>query len=150
MNDSDWMQAALKEAKKAVEASEVPIGAVLVKDDAVLARAFNTREKSHNPLHHAEILVLEEAAKKSGNWRLEGCTLYVTLEPCPMCLGALLQARVPRLVYGCTDPNRDFSTFPSMRNKTDISGNNHVVQITGGVLKEECSAQLKEFFKSIR
>ena len=150
MNDTDWMQVALEEAKKAVAADEVPIGAVLVRDSVVLSRAFNIREKSHNPLHHAEILVLEEAAKQIGDWRLEGCTLYVTLEPCPMCLGALLQARVPRLVYGCADPKREKSTFPSIARKNEISGNSHVVKITGGILEEECSTQLKNFFKSIR
>src|SRR5688572_28978876 len=100
------MKAALAEAKAAFDAGEVPIGAVLVKNGTTLARAHNTREQSKNPLHHAEIQVLEEAARILGDWRLTDCELYVTVEPCPMCLGALFQARVGKLFFGCYDDKR--------------------------------------------
>lgn len=144
MTDLSFMQEAIVEARLAAEAGEVPIGAVLVCQDQIIARAHNTREESKNPLHHAEILVLEAGAKKIGDWRLEKTTLVVTLEPCPMCLGALLQARVGRLVYGCSDPKRN-----SGDNKK-ISGNNHTVEITGKVLEKECGELLTNFFKSVR
>ena len=150
MTDILWMNEALAEARLASESGEVPIGAVLVYEGKIVSMAHNMRETSLNPLHHAEILVLEAAAKALGNWRLENCALYVTLEPCPMCLGALLQARVSRLVYGCTDPNREIATFPSIAGKAEISGNSHIVKITGGILKEECSKLLKDFFKAKR
>lgn len=150
MTDLSFMQEAIVEARLAAEAGEVPIGAVLVCQDQIIARAHNTREESKNPLHHAEILVLEAGAKKIGDWRLEKTVLYVTLEPCPMCLGALLQARVSRLVYGCADPNRKDSFFPSLEGKTEIAGNNHLLKIMGGVLQDECGRLLKEFFKSCR
>lgn len=153
-NDEKWMREALDEATKGYECGEIPIGAVLVQNDQIIARNFNQREKTKNPLHHAEILVLEEGAKKIGTWRLSEVTLYVTLEPCPMCLGALLQARVGRLVYGCLDPKRfqesgNFS-FPTLKDHLSLSGNNHTVTISGPVLEEDCSQILKKFFKERR
>ncbi|OGP07827.1 MAG: hypothetical protein A2048_04435 [Deltaproteobacteria bacterium GWA2_45_12] len=105
-----FMQQALKEAQKAFDAGEIPIGAVLVEDGKIIARAYNTRQKTRNPLHHAEMIVLTKAGKKKKDWRLTNTTLYVTLEPCPMCLGALLQARVGTLVFGCADPKRQSDT----------------------------------------
>lgn len=140
MNDQDYMQQALIEAEHAASKGEVPIGAVLVEDGEIIARAHNTREQSKNPLDHAEMLLLQQAGQQKGNWRLNDTTLYVTLEPCPMCLGALLQARVGRLVYGCVDPKREKKSMM-------IHGNNHCLKITGGVLEEACSLVLKNFFK---
>lgn len=149
------MQQALEEANLSATAGEIPIGAVLVKDGQIIARAHNTRETSFNPLHHAEILVLEEAGQKLGNWRLNDCTLYVTVEPCPMCLGALLQARVGKLVFGCSDPKRENPSpngyqFPSLKNENRVNGNNHTLEITGGILGTECANLLKDFFKKRR
>lgn len=155
MNDLPHMQEALAEAVKAATEGEIPIGAVLVKEEQIIARAHNTRQTSRNPLHHAEILVLEEAAQKLGDWRLNDYTLYVTVEPCPMCLGALLQARVGKLVFGCADPKREKPLsqgyqFPSLKNETHVSGNNHTLEIVGGFLEPECVKLLKDFFKLCR
>ncbi|MBX7147454.1 nucleoside deaminase [bacterium] len=164
MNDNDYMQLALNEAQEAFDAGEIPIGAVLVQDDQVIAVAHNTREQSLNPLHHAEMIVLEEGAKKLKNWRLNDCTLYVTLEPCPMCLGASLQARIGRLVYGAKDDKRrninertngqtheDTSyQFPSLDNLQEIEGNNHTIKINSGVMRLECVTILQSFFKDKR
>jgi len=149
------MKRALFQAGKAYQLSEIPIGAVLMKGDTLISEAHNTREQSRNPLHHAEILALEIAAHQLKDWRLEGTTLYVTTEPCPMCLGALLQARLDQLVFGCADPKRaqvieknqrgDF-IFPSLKNISSITGNNHKLLIQGGVMEAECAQLLKDFF----
>lgn len=158
------MQEALNEARSAFAEGEIPIGAVLVKDNKIICRAHNTREQSKNPLHHAEMILLEEAGKIIGDWRLNDTTLYVTVEPCPMCLGALLQARVGRLVFGCADPKRNILgaapkgppsgasgaptfTFPSLAEIKELSGNSHTVEVTGLVLEKECAGLLKKFFK---
>lgn len=153
------MKRALLQAQKAYQLGEIPIGAVLMKGDQLISEAHNIREQSRNPLHHAEILVLEEAARRFKNWRLEGTILYVTLEPCPMCLGALLQARVDRLVFGCFDPKRaqvieknhqgDF-IFPSLKDISSLTGNNHKLLIQGGVMEAECAKLLKNFFAEKR
>lgn len=158
MHDVYFMQIALEEARQAAEEGEAPIGALLVYEGKILARAHNIRESSRNPLDHAELRLLQEIGQKTGNWRLTGTTLYVTLEPCPMCLGALLQARVGRLVFGCGDPKREGDDyFPSLSQRVDessgqqiLKSNNHTLSITGGILKEECSQLLKDFFKQCR
>lgn len=145
------MAEALKLAHKAASLGEIPIGAVLVENGKIIGRAHNQREKTGSPLHHAEMRLLEKVGKKKGNWRLNDTTLYVTLEPCPMCLGALLQARVGTLVYGALDPKRTrTASFPSIEKQTALSGNNHTVEIIGPVLGEECGEILKEFFKNRR
>lgn len=150
MTDVYFMQMALEEARQAAKEGEAPIGALLVHEGKILARAHNVRESSRNPLDHAELRLLREIGQKTANWRLLGTTLYVTLEPCPMCLGALLQARVERLVFGCHDPKREGDDyFPSLQMAT-IQSNNHTLSITGGILKEECSQLLKDFFTKCR
>lgn len=152
-DDSLGMQFAIESAREAQALGEIPIGAVLVRENQILARAFNRREADKNPLHHAEMLVLEEAARNLGDWRLSATTLYVTLEPCPMCLGALLQARVPRLVFGCSDPKRapvvadEAILFPPLPLKTVVRGNNHELEVVGGIESSVCSQILKDFFK---
>lgn len=160
MRDFDFMREALLEAKKAAEKGEIPIGAVLIKDGEIMSRAHNEREFSANPLDHAEMVLLRREGSRSQNWRLTGTTLYVTVEPCLMCLGALLQARVSRLVFGCVDSKRpprglteaqpDPFMFPSLKERHQIKGNNHLLIVQGGVLEEECAAVLKEFFKKRR
>ena len=142
------MKKALQEAKKAEKLDEVPIGAVLVKEGKIVSRGYNTRETRQMATHHAEIRCIEQACRKMNTWRLEGCTLYVTLEPCPMCAGAIYQARIDRVVYGAKDPKG--GSYGSCFNLNQVSGLNHYPEITAGVLQEECSAILKNFFKSKR
>lgn len=146
--DIQFMKQALKEAKKAHEKDEVPIGAVLVKDGKVISRGHNTREIKQISTHHAEINCIEKACKKLGTWRLEECILYVTLEPCPMCAGAIFQSRIKKVVFGAYDPKG--GSYGSCFNLNDVKGLNHYPEIVGGVLQEECSATLKEFFKMKR
>ena len=164
--DEKFMKISLDEAKLAYDEGEVPIGAVLVKNNEILGRTHNTREISLNPLHHAEMLLLEQAGALLKNWRLIKTTIYVTVEPCPMCLGSILQARVERLVFGCTDPKRRLSnnnrqnnlhnlspdefSFPSLFGFNSLSGNNHIVEVRGGVLQQGCSAILTNFFAKSR
>ena len=151
MTDIDYMTFALAEARKAADEGEIPIGALLVRKSEIVASGHNVREKSKNPLHHAEMAVLEEGGKRLDNWRLSETTLYVTLEPCLMCLGALLQARVGRLVFGCTDPKRTSAhLFSSLSGQSSITANNHTLQITGGILENECATLLKDFFEGRR
>lgn len=158
MSHVDFIQKSLELAKFASAAGEIPVGALLVKDGKVLAEAFNTREDSGSPLDHAEIRVLQEAASKLGDWRLSGCTLYVSLEPCPMCLGALMQARVAELVFGAFDPKRaGNSHFPSFRNEISdpespviVESNNHKLKVWGGIMAEEAGQLLKDFFREKR
>jgi tRNA(adenine34) deaminase len=146
--DEKFMAAALKEARQAIEVGEVPVGAVLVYEGEVLARAHNLREGLQDPAAHAEMLVLREAARKLHRWRLTGATLYVTLEPCAMCAGALVLARIDRLVYGCDDPKAGAcgSVFDIVREPRL----NHRMVVQSGVLEEECRSTLKEFFASRR
>lgn len=143
--DIQFMKQALKEAKKAHEKDEVPIGAILVKDGKVISRGHNTRETKQISTHHAEINCIEKACKKLGTWRLEECILYVTLEPCPMCAGAIFQSRIKKVVFGAYDPKG--GSYGSCFNLNDVKGLNHYPEIVGGVLQEECSAILKKFFK---
>lgn len=146
--DADFMQIALTEAEIALRQNEVPVGAVIVKDGKVIGQAHNRREQDNDPLAHAEILVIQQAAKKLKNWRLTGCTIYVTLEPCPMCAGAMQQARVSRLVYGAADPKA--GAAGSIFNLVSEPKLIHRLQVTTGVAKERCQQLLDIFFKKVR
>lgn len=146
--DIQFMKQAMKEAEKACKKDEVPIGAVLVKDGKVISRGHNTRETKQISTHHAEINCIEKACKKIGTWRLEDCTLYVTLEPCPMCAGAIFQSRIKKVVFGAYDPKG--GSYGSCFNLNDVKGLNHYPEVVGGVCQEECSTILKEFFKRKR
>lgn len=143
--DEKFMKVALKEAIKAQLIDEVPIGAVIVYQDVIIARAHNLRESKQNSTAHAEILAINKACKKMKSWRLEDCTLYVTLEPCPMCTGAIIQSRIKRVVFGAYDPKG--GCLGSCTNLMDIKGFNHYSEVEGGVLADECAALLKQFFK---
>ena len=147
MSDRDWMALALAEARSALAAGEVPVGAVLVRDGKVISRAHNRREERHDPCAHAEILCLREAGQLLGDWRLKGCTLYVTLEPCPMCAGAVINARIPRLVYGAKEPLT--GSCGSVLNLFEERYGFRPA-IYGGVLGEECAAVLGAFFQKLR
>lgn len=147
-DDRYWMQKALAQARAAQNAGEVPVGAVIVKDDQLLAQAWNRPISTNDPCAHAEILALRAAAARLGNYRLVDCTMYVTLEPCTMCAGAIIHARLKRLVYGASDPKTGAagSVFPILG--TDKL--NHTVEVRGGVLADECGTLLSEFFKERR
>ena len=148
--DSDvlWMEKALKLAQHAAEKGEVPVAAILVKDNTCIAAAHNEREESGNPIAHAEMLVVQEASQKLGNWRLTGTTLYVTLEPCPMCAGAIVLARIPKVVYAAADPKA--GAAGTIYNILQDERLNHQVELISGVCAEESSALLKSFFKNRR
>jgi tRNA(adenine34) deaminase len=148
MNDEGFMRLAIAEAEKALGHDDVPIGAVLTRDGEVLASARNERELRGDPTAHAEILAVRAASEKLGTWRLEGTTLYVTLEPCAMCAGALVLARVERLVYGPQDPRAGAAY--SLYNIPQDPRLNHRVEITPDVLVQECAALLKTFFQNRR
>ena len=143
-----FMRAALEEARRGLLDGEVPVGAVVVVDGAIVGRAHNAPIGLSDPTAHAEVLALREAARKTGNYRLTGATLYVTVEPCPMCCGALLQARVARVVYGTADPKA--GAVESLYRLLDESRWNHRVEAAGGVLGAECAALLREFFETKR
>ncbi len=148
MDDQDWMREALAEARRAGERGEVPIGAVVVADGAVVGRGHNLRETEGDPLAHAELLAIRQAAGTIGGWRLSGCTLYVTLEPCAMCAGALVNSRIDRLVYGAADPKAGYcDTLGDIPRDARL---NHRVEVEGGVLAEECGALLSTFFQALR
>ena len=142
------MKAALAQAKKARDIDEVPIGAVIVFNDKIIARAHNQKEKSKKAFAHAEILAIEKANKKIGDWRLSECELYVTIEPCLMCVGAIMQARIRKVVYGATDPK--FGAIESVVKTFSFAGWNHYPEISGGVLKEENSQIIREYFTKKR
>lgn len=142
------MRAALGQAKKALLLGEVPIGCVIVYEGKIIARGYNRRNTDKNTLAHAEITAIRRASKKIGDWRLEGCTLYVTLEPCQMCSGAIVQARIPQVVIGCMNPKAGCAG--SILNLLEMPEFNHQVQVTRGILEEECSAILKQFFRDLR
>jgi tRNA(adenine34) deaminase len=144
MTDEHWMKLALEQAERAREESEVPVGAVVVFEGELLALGRNRREQEQDPLAHAEVLALRQAATRRGTWRLNGCTLYVTLEPCAMCTGALVNARVSRLVFGTEDPKAGFCG--SLGDLARDPRLNHRLEVTAGVLAEECSRLLREFF----
>jgi len=146
--DHHYMQEALEEAKKAAALGEVPIGAVIVYKDEIIARAHNLRETTQNALTHAESMAIEEACSKIGSWRLEETTLYVTLEPCPMCAGAILQSRVPRVVYGARDVKA--GCVDSLYRLLNDPRFNHECTVTEGVMAEECGQILTDFFKALR
>lgn len=146
--DERFMREALRQAKKAAKLAEVPIGCVLVKDGVVVARGYNRRNTDKTTLAHAEIGVIRKASRLLKDWRLEDCTLYVTLEPCPMCAGAIVQARIPRVVAGCMNPKAGCAG--SVLNILNTPGLNHRVEFEKGVLEEECSNLLQEFFRELR
>ncbi len=142
------MKLAIAQAKKAAAIGEVPIGCVIVKDGAVIARGYNRRNTEGSVLGHAEISALRKASKKLGDWRLEDCTLYVTLEPCQMCAGACVQARIPKVVIGTMNPKAGCAG--SILNLFEVQAFNHQVESVRGVLQEECSELLSSFFKQLR
>ena len=147
MNEK-FMVEAIKEAKKAELIDEVPIGCVIVKDDKIIARGHNLRESKQRSTAHAEIIAIEKACRKLKSWRLEGGSLYVTLEPCPMCSGAILQSRIEHVVYGAKDPKG--GCMESCMNMYEVKGFNHYPDVIGGVLEDECGSLLKTFFKRKR
>ncbi len=147
-DDIKYMQMALAEAGKAYQRAEVPIGAVVVCDDQVVGRGFNLREQTQDPTSHAEMIALREAAANEDSWRLENCQLYVTLEPCPMCAGAVLQSRIKRLVYGASDPKA--GAVRSLYQLLDDNRFNHQVEVEAGVLEKESAQLLKDFFRELR
>ncbi len=148
MTDEYYMRQAVLQARKARRLREVPIGCVIVYEDKIIARGYNRRVTDHSTLAHAEINAIRKACKVIGDWRLEGCTMYVTLEPCPMCAGAIVQARIPRLVIGCMNPKA--GCCGSVLDMTNEKGFNHQVSVTSGVLGEECSQMMKSFFRALR
>jgi tRNA(adenine34) deaminase len=143
-----WMQAALAEARTAFEAGEVPIGAVIVHEDRLIAAAGNQRESLNDPTAHAEMIAITHAAQALGSWRLLDCTLYVTLEPCPMCAGAIVQARIPQVYYGAADPKA--GACHTLFQLTSDIRLNHQAVVIGGLLKDESRALLQEFFAQQR
>lgn len=146
--DEQWMRVALEEAAKATAIGEIPIGAVIVRDGEILAKAHNYRELWQDPTAHAEIVAIQAAASALGSWRLTDTTLYVTVEPCAMCMGALILARIPRLVLGTRDPKA--GACGSVFDLSAESRLNHQVLVTGGVLEGECQALLQHFFRRLR
>ncbi len=146
--DIQYMQVAIELAKCAYEIDETPIGAIVVYDDKIIGRGFNVRNRDKNPLGHAELVAIAEAAKYINDWRLEDCTMYVTVEPCQMCAGAIVQARIKRLVFGCE--NKKAGSCGSIVNLVNEPRFNHQVEVLSGVLREECSDIMKNFFKKMR
>lgn len=147
MNDEKWMECAIAEAQRAAEIDEVPIGAVIVREGRIIASAHNTRETDKNPLAHAEIGAIKKASEILGGWRLLECTLYVTLEPCPMCAGAIVNARIPRVVFGAYD--RKAGALGTLYDLAE-GKLNHTPEVAGGVLEEECAALLSGYFRNKR
>jgi len=147
-DDTVFMTEALIEARKAYDIKEVPIGCVIVQNGEIIARAANERVSQGNVLAHAEILAIGQACKKIGDWRLEDCTIYITIEPCPMCAGAIIQARIPIVVYGAKNPKAGCAG--SILNILEEPRFNHKAQVTSGIMEEECAAIMKEFFQRFR
>ena len=147
-NHEKFMKKAIAEAQKAKLLGEVPIGCVIVRDGKIIARGYNRRKNDKNTLSHAELIAINKACKKTGDWRLEDCVLYVTLEPCQMCAGAIVQARIPLVVQGCK--NEKAGCAGSILDLFNVDRFNHKVELIEGVLEEECSTMLTEFFKSLR
>lgn len=143
-----YMRAALQQAKKALKLGEVPIGCVIVYENRIIARGYNRRNTDKNTLSHAELTAIRRASRILDDWRLEGCSLYVTLEPCQMCAGAIVQARMEEAVMGCMNPKAGCGG--SILNLLEMPQFNHQVRVTRGVLEQECSAILKQFFKDLR
>lgn len=148
MNDEKYMKEAIKQARKAEKLGEVPIGCVIVHQEKIIGRGYNRRKTDKNTLSHAELNAIRKASKVMGDWRLEDCTLYVTLEPCQMCSGAIVQARIPRVVMGCMNPKAGCAG--SILNLLQVPRFNHQAEITAGVLEEECSRLLTDFFAGLR
>ena len=148
-SDQEYMEEALAEARRAVGIGEVPVGAVVVSAEGeILARSHNRRQIDMDPTAHAELIAMREAAKALGDWRLEGCTVYVTLEPCPMCAGTMVLSRIARCVYGCMDPKAGF--LGSLSDLSHGYGLNHEFEVTSGVMADECSEILRSFFRDLR
>jgi tRNA(adenine34) deaminase len=146
--DELYMREAIAEAQKAGEAEEVPIGAVIVVEGEIIARAHNLRETNQSSIAHAEVLAIDEACRKLGTWRLEGAELYVTLEPCPMCAGAIMLSRIQRVIYGAADPKGGCAgTFMNLLQDDRF---NHQSELTTGVLEDECGSLLSDFFRELR
>lgn len=143
-----FMKAAMREAKKAYALDEVPIGCVIVQDGKIIARGYNRRNTDKNTLAHAELAAIRKASRKTGDWRLEDCTMYVTLEPCQMCAGAIVQSRLKRVVIASMNPKAGCAG--SVLNLLQMSAFNHQVEITRGVMEEECSSMLSDFFRQLR
>ena len=146
--DCKFMKEAIKQAQKAAKIGEVPIGCIIVKDGKIIARGYNRRNADHSTLSHAEIRAIRKASRVLYDWRLEGCTMYVTLEPCQMCAGAIVQARIPRVVMGCMNPKAGCGG--SVLNILEMKEFNHQVEVKRGVLEQECSKVLSGFFKRLR
>lgn len=142
------MKEAIRQAHKAWKLQEVPIGCVIVKEDRIIARGYNRRNTDKNTLAHAELQAIRKASRAAGDWRLEDCTMYITLEPCQMCAGAIVQARIPRVVIGSRNPKAGCAG--SILNLLNVPEFNHQVELTEGVLEEECSAMLTDFFRQLR
>ena len=143
-----FMKEALRQAKKAEALQEVPIGCVIVRDGKIIARGYNRRNTDHNTLSHAELNAIKKASRRLGDWRLEGCTMYVTLEPCPMCAGALVQARIDEVVIGTENPKAGCAG--SVLNLLQTEGFNHQVSVRKGILRGECASMLSLFFQKLR
>lgn len=146
--EEKYMREAIRQARKAEALREVPIGCIIVFDGKIIGRGYNRRTVDKNVLAHAELTAIRKACKKIGDWRLEGCTMYVTLEPCPMCAGAIVQARIPKVVIGCMNPKAGCAG--SVLDLFHEPGFNHQVEMETGLLGEECSQLLKKFFKELR
>jgi tRNA(adenine34) deaminase len=147
-DDIYFMNLALKEAKKAQLIDEVPIGCVVTKDNKVIAKGHNMRESKKDPLGHAEIVAIKKASKKLDSWRLEGCNIYITIEPCLMCTGAIIQSRISKIIYGADDLKG--GAIKSSLNALDAKNINHHPEVISGVLKDECSEIIKNYFKAKR
>lgn len=146
--DAKYMKEAIRQANKAYAIGEVPIGCVIVRDGKIISRGYNRRTIDKNTLAHAELAAIKKASKKLDDWRLEGCTMYVTLEPCQMCAGALVQSRIDRVVVGCMNPKAGCAG--SILNLLQMPEFNHQVELETGVLEEECSQMMKDFFRELR
>lgn len=146
--EEKYMKEAIRQAHKAWKLQEVPIGCVIVKDGKIIARGYNRRNTDKNTLAHAELQAIRKASRAVGDWRLEDCTMYITLEPCQMCAGAIVQARIPRVVIGSRNPKAGCAG--SILNLLNIPQFNHQVELTEGVLEEECSTMLTDFFRELR
>ncbi|HAX51594.1 tRNA adenosine(34) deaminase TadA [Muricomes intestini] len=146
--DIKYMKEAIRQAEKAYALEEVPIGCVIVYQDKIIGRGYNRRTTDKNALAHAELLAIKKASRKMNDWRLEDCTMYVTLEPCQMCSGAIVQSRIKRVVVGCMNPKAGCAG--SILNMLEMKEFNHQAELTTGVLEEECSNMMKQFFKELR
>lgn len=146
--DERYMREAIRQAKKAYRLDETPIGCVIVHEGKIIGRGYNRRNTDKSPLAHAEITAIKKASRKIGDWRLEECTLYVTLEPCQMCAGAIIQSRIPRVVIGCMNPKAGCAG--SVLNLLDVKEFNHQAEVTTGVLGQECSELMSGFFRELR